>query len=250
MNAATAWIDANAWQLITIAAILIGTWLVTVIVQRSFERYGARLPSAIPPVSLISTIARIVVAIVGLTILMSQLGISIAPIITALGVGGLAVALALRDTLANLFSGMHLLSARQIRPGDYVKFETWEGRILDITLRNTVIRDLAGSTVLVSNEKLSQMTITNWNADGLISFAIPFSVPRATDIEAFGAAAVAAANAAGAKDARLRLVSMTHDAIACALRMTLEAGADPFAVRDAVLATLSGVHAETSLPEP
>jgi len=64
------------------------------------------------------------VILIGLVIILSFLGISIAPIITALGVGGLAVALALKDTLANLFTGIHILVEKSIRVGDFIKLET------------------------------------------------------------------------------------------------------------------------------
>ena len=55
--------------------------------------------------------------------MLGVLGISIAPLITALGVGGLAVALALQDTLANLFAGIHILVEKSIRVGDYIRLD-------------------------------------------------------------------------------------------------------------------------------
>src|SRR5881296_2744535 len=70
-----------------------------------------------PVTGLAQTASRVTVLVVGVLVLL----IHITPILTALGVGGLAVALALQDSLANLFAGMHLLADKPIRVGDYVK---------------------------------------------------------------------------------------------------------------------------------
>jgi len=60
----------------------------------------------------------------GILVILQTLGVSITPVLTALGIGGLAVGLALQDTLANCFAGIHILSSRQVRPGDYVQLAT------------------------------------------------------------------------------------------------------------------------------
>jgi small-conductance mechanosensitive channel len=119
---------------------------------------------ALAGVSLIANVARIVVSTIGLLFLFQALGISITPLITALGVGGLAVALALQDTLANLFSGIRILVAGKIRAGDFVRLENGlEGVVEDITLNQTTIRQLANNLVLVPNAKLAQAITTNYS---------------------------------------------------------------------------------------
>ncbi|MCX8059632.1 MAG: mechanosensitive ion channel family protein, partial [Aquificaceae bacterium] len=72
-----------------------------------------------PATSLVSQIARVVVLLVGTIVALDKVGIAITPLITAFGIGGLAVALAVRDTLENLFAGFHMLATRHIKPGDY-----------------------------------------------------------------------------------------------------------------------------------
>jgi small-conductance mechanosensitive channel len=101
---------------------------------------------------------------IGVLIMLQSLGISITPIITALGVGGLAVALALQDTLSNLFSGLQILISRQLRPGDYIRLDTGEeGYVADITWRNTTIRALPNNMIVVPNAKLaSSIIVTNY----------------------------------------------------------------------------------------
>lgn len=127
------------------------------------KMYSTRIESVLPVTSLTQNISRISIFSIGILIILNSLGISIAPILAALGVGGLAVALALQDTLSNLFSGFHIIVAKQIRIGDYVKLESGEeGYVIDINWRTTKIRRLPNNVVLVPNEKLAKSIITNY----------------------------------------------------------------------------------------
>ena len=95
---------------------------------------------------------------------MNELGVSITPILTALGVGGLAVALALQDTLSNFFAGFYIMMAGQIRVGDYVKLDSGEeGYIVDISWRSLTIRTLPNNIVVVPNSKVAQANVTNYS---------------------------------------------------------------------------------------
>ncbi|MBK7554888.1 MAG: mechanosensitive ion channel family protein [Flavobacteriales bacterium] len=112
--------------------------------------------------SIIGIITRTIVFIGGALVVLHDLGISITPMLTALGVGGLAVALALQDTLTNLFAGIQLLASRQLNVGDFVKLESGEtGYLTDITWRNTTIRALSNHLIVVPNAKLASSIIQN-----------------------------------------------------------------------------------------
>jgi small-conductance mechanosensitive channel len=125
---------------------------------------GAQIPGAVPVTTLTQTLAQLFVLIVGVLIILNQLHISITPILTALGVGGLAVALALQDTLANLFSGFYVTVAGQVRLGDYIKMDSGsEGYVQDITWRSTTIRTLGNNLIIVPNSKLAQAIVTNYH---------------------------------------------------------------------------------------
>jgi small-conductance mechanosensitive channel len=114
------------------------------------------------PTSIFKNFAAVVIYLLGFLIVLDYLGVSITPLITALGVGGLAVALALQDTLSNLFAGLNVLMTRKIRPGDFVRLDTGEeGVVCDITWRNTTIRALENNLVIVPNSKLGAAIITN-----------------------------------------------------------------------------------------
>lgn len=101
---------------------------------------------------------------VGVLVLLQSIGISVAPLLTALGVGGLAVALALQDTLRNLFAGIQILASKKVQPGDYIRLDTGEeGYVDDINWRNTTVRQLSGNIVIVPNAHLADTVMTNYN---------------------------------------------------------------------------------------
>ncbi|MDB9371766.1 mechanosensitive ion channel family protein [Nodularia sphaerocarpa] len=116
------------------------------------------------PASLISNLAKIAVLILGTLILLQTVGVQVTPIVTTLGVGGLAVGLALQDTLANLFSGFYLIISKQVRTGDYVKLDDgYEGYVTDITWRNTTIKEFKNNIIIVPNSRLASAIFTNYH---------------------------------------------------------------------------------------
>ncbi|MFN6517141.1 MAG: mechanosensitive ion channel family protein [Nostoc sp. CreGUA01] len=116
------------------------------------------------PTSLVSNLAKAVVLVLGTLILLQTVGVQITPIVTTLGIGGLAVGLALQDTLANLFSGFYLIISKQVRTGDYVKLDAGqEGYVTDITWRNTTIKEISNNVVIVPNSKLASAIFTNYH---------------------------------------------------------------------------------------
>jgi small-conductance mechanosensitive channel len=126
--------------------------------------YGRRNGGEMPATSLTKNLAQIATAVIGFSILLHHFGASITPIVTALGVGGLAVALALQDTLGNIFAGFYMTIAGQVRLGDYIKLNTGEeGYVVDISWRSTILRMLSNNMVIVPNAKLAQAVITNYH---------------------------------------------------------------------------------------
>ncbi|MEU9099679.1 mechanosensitive ion channel family protein [Streptomyces sp. NPDC048361] len=108
-------------------------------------------------------ITRVVVVAMGILVALETVGVSIAPLLTALGVGGLAVALALQDTLANLFAGVHILASKTVQPGDYIRLSGGEeGYVVDINWRNTVVRNLSNNLVIIPNARLARTNMTNY----------------------------------------------------------------------------------------
>ncbi len=150
-------------KILLVLAILSVTAVLANMAAKLVKAYSARVDSALPVTSLTQHISRIAIFTIGLLIVLNALGISITPILATLGVGGLAVALALQDTLANLFAGFHIIVSKQVRIGDYVKLESGqEGYVTDINWRMTKIRMLANNVVLIPNDKLAKVIVTNY----------------------------------------------------------------------------------------
>jgi small-conductance mechanosensitive channel len=136
-----------------IGAKLAGLWA-----QRRLMHATGLLPSA----SLVRNTVRGFVLVVGGLVLLQTLGIAVTPIITALGVGGLAVALALQDTLANFFAGLRLLAAGKVRPGDFIELDSGQrGFVQDVTWNQTTIRQLPNLLTVVPNSKMATAIVTN-----------------------------------------------------------------------------------------
>ncbi|MGB9455035.1 MAG: mechanosensitive ion channel family protein [Bryobacteraceae bacterium] len=126
--------------------------------------YGSQIPGALPVTTLTTTLAQLTALVIGLLLLLSAEDVQVTPILTALGVGGLAVALAMQDTLSNLFAGFYIAVSRQMRLNDYIKLASGEeGYVSDIGWRSTAIRSLGNSLVIVPNSKLAQTIVTNYH---------------------------------------------------------------------------------------
>ena len=155
---------ANVSSKILVALLVIATTIaVARVAADSVKAYALRTQGAVGSSSIFVTLVRLGIYVLGLLVLLQMLGISITPLLTALGVGGLAVALALQDTLSNLFAGLHVIGSRKVRLGDYIKIESGEeGYVVDINWRNTSIRSLPGDVVVVPNAKLAGANLTNF----------------------------------------------------------------------------------------
>lgn len=131
----------------------------------------------------IETLTKIVFVAVGGMIVLDSLGISLTPIITTLGVGSLAVAIALQDTLGNFFAGLYLKADRPIETGHYVRLESGQEGFVDrIGWRSTQIRTLQNNIVVVPNNKLAQTIITNFDLpEERMAVLIPVGVSYDSD---------------------------------------------------------------------
>lgn len=94
---------------------------------------------------------------------LSHFGISLAAILSTLGVGGLAFALAAKDTLSNFFGGMTILFDNVFKMGDWVKIGEVEGTVAEIGLRSTTIRTFDNALITIPNSQVSISSVKNWN---------------------------------------------------------------------------------------
>lgn len=148
------------------------------------QKFG-KTSGAFASTSILATTIDLAVYTIGILFLLESFGVAISPLLTALGVGGLAVALALQDTLANLFSGINILVAKQIKIDDFVKLSTGEeGHVVDMNWRNTTIKTPTENMVVIPNQKFASTTITNYAQPfAECSIFIPIGVSYESDLD-------------------------------------------------------------------
>lgn len=131
------------------------------------------------------SITKVVVWTIGMLVLLNSLGIAITPLLTALGVGGLAVALALQDTLSNLFAGIHILASHKVQPGDFIQLDNgMQGYVVDTNWRSTIMRQLPNNLLVVPNATLASSIVTNFHLpEHELSVTVPVGVSYDSDLE-------------------------------------------------------------------
>lgn len=158
-------LDERLGLIVSKLILIIFLLIVTVVMVRLATGFVAHYAekAVLPSTSIFINLAKVLAFSLGMLIILQSVGISITPILTALGVGGIAVALALQDTLSNIFAGLHIIATRQIRLGNYIRLDGGEeGYVTDITWRNTMIRSLPNNMVLIPNSKLAGAIVTNY----------------------------------------------------------------------------------------
>ncbi|MCK4428840.1 MAG: mechanosensitive ion channel family protein, partial [Candidatus Aenigmarchaeota archaeon] len=121
-------------------------------VQKKFEKTP----------QLITKIISIIVYLVAIVIVLEYFNVEITPLVAGLGVGGLAIGLALQSTLSNFFAGVHIITDKPIKVGDFIEIEgSISGFVEDIGWRSTRIRTLPNTLVIVPNSKLAESVIIN-----------------------------------------------------------------------------------------
>jgi small-conductance mechanosensitive channel len=148
---------------------LLATFLgtVTFVVSRlavSFiELYSTKETGVSPLTTLFNSLTRLLIFSLGLLIILQSVGIAITPLLTALGVGGISIGLALQNTLANLFSGLNILTSNKVRVGDYIRLKTGEeGYVTDILWRYTVIKEINENLMIIPNSFLLSSSFKNY----------------------------------------------------------------------------------------
>jgi len=168
-----------------LVAIIISATVVLAKIIVGLIQLHSKKNAALPSASLFINLTRIIIFVIGGLIILQSLGISIAPLLTALGVGGLAVALALQPTLSNLFAGIQIIISKQVQVGDYVQLDSGEkGYVTDISWRNTKIRELPNNLIVVPNSKLANTIVTNFHQPQKeMSLIIQCGVSYSSDLE-------------------------------------------------------------------
>jgi small-conductance mechanosensitive channel len=179
---------ARTFETVLLSVFILSTTVwVAKLVSRLLELRGGGAGGAATAsaTGVVRTMVKIAVLAVGGLVLLGTLGISITPVLTTMGLGGLAVALGLQETLSNLFAGMQITLAGHISVGDFIKLQSGEeGYVEDIHWRVTRMRTLLDSVVVVPNSQLAQTIVTNYHLPSKeVSILVSFGVHVNSDLE-------------------------------------------------------------------
>ncbi len=126
---------------------------------RAAERTESNLDDQLVP--LLSKTAKIVIVILALLTIIQSLGVNVFSLVAGLGIGGLAIALAAKDTAANFFGSLMILFDQPFKIGDWIKMENIEGTVTDIGFRSTRIKTFYDSEVVIPNSTVANANIDN-----------------------------------------------------------------------------------------
>lgn len=134
---------------------------------------------------LLQKVVKVVIFLIGLTIILSFWDIEVTPIVTSLGVAGIVLGLALQEPLSNVFSGVSLILDKAYKVGDIVVLDSGEsGAVYDIGLRSTKIKSWDGEMQIIPNKKMANAVLKNIKQPDLaIKISILFGVEYGSDPE-------------------------------------------------------------------
>lgn len=204
---------------------------------------------------LVQSTVRAAVIVIGVLVMLGTLGINITPVIASLGVGSLAVALALQPTMENFFAGLSVISDRQIMEGQFIRLESGEeGYVHKINMRSTWLRTGAGNMIVFPNKLLVTTRILNYHYPTReLDLPVLFSVHMDSELEKVERVAVEVATAvqkdfAGAVKTHspaLRFLLIAESGINCSVTLKVEDAANQGAIRhDFIKRLISRFRAE------
>ena len=180
-----AWMRARHVFIVIAVLLQLGVWgtgLITYWVERYFRRAGGRGATA-TTLSAIGYVGRFLLWGLLLILALDNLGFEITTIITGLGIGGIAIALAVQSILSDLFGALSIVLDKPFVVGDTITVDTMTGTVEHIGLKTTRLRALGGEQIVVSNADLLKSRIRNYQSQKERRQLFKVSVPHDTPAE-------------------------------------------------------------------
>lgn len=150
-----------------------------------FEKFAEKTESKLDDqlVPIFRRLVKILVMVIGVILILTELGYSVTGLVAGLGIGGLALALAAKETLANIFGSLVIFTDKPFQVGDTIKTPKYEGSVEEVGFRSTQIRTSAKTLVFVPNNEISNAVIENVSKmpKRLVQFNLPLSYITSSD---------------------------------------------------------------------
>lgn len=175
------------WIVILVSQIALwANRLVTVSVERAFTRSRELNPAGATHLMLAGLVARVVVWVIAALVMLDNLGFNITTLMASLGIGGIAVALAVQNILGDIFSSVSIALDKPFVIGDFIIVDSYMGTVEYVGMKTTRLRSLGGEQIIFSNTELLKQRIRNYKRMQerrvLFEFGIAYETPL-EDIE-------------------------------------------------------------------
>lgn len=174
------WIDNGFFVILTFIVAFLASRILTVLMSGFLKARGGSEKTP----GLLNKAVVVFIYLIAIVVILGYFNIDITPMVAGVGLGALAIGLALQSTLANFFAGVHLLSDKPIEVDNYIELdENTKGFVEDIGWRSTRIRTLADNLLIIPNAKLAESNITNFSKPKHdMSLWIPCGVAYESDL--------------------------------------------------------------------
>ena len=134
-------------------------------------------------IKVIQSIAKVFLWILGLLLILQNLGINVTSLIASLGIGGLAIALALQSVLSDMFSSFSLYIDKPFKAGDFIEAQGFMGTVNEIQIFNTILKTPDNKTIIIPNGGLSTGPMTNFSTEPTRRVDFSFGIGYSDDID-------------------------------------------------------------------
>ncbi|MDI6718336.1 MAG: mechanosensitive ion channel family protein [Methanomicrobiales archaeon] len=173
--------------LIVLLSAYLSARIVHVILHWYFDEFRSRTKAELDEhfIPIFRIAITLFIYLIALILVLSILDQEVSPFLATLGIGGIAVALAVQEPLSNFFAGFYLSIDRPVKVGELIRLESGEeGYIEEIGWRSTRIRSPSNTTIVIPNSRLGQSIVTNYDRPTpLMGFGIPLGVSYASDLD-------------------------------------------------------------------
>lgn len=176
------WLRNNAAHIVFLVIVVIAAALVTKILSKMLWLLLDK--ASIPSASIFINIVRVMIWVVAVAIVSEPVfGINPTTLVTALGVGGIAVSFGLQDTISNIISGFGLMLGKVLQPGDLVTIQGITGTVKDVTWRHTIVVDRSGMEMWVPNSVLNTSALEKLPAANESMVTVTFTAKGGPDAD-------------------------------------------------------------------
>lgn len=191
VDSALAWLQTHSNRIILLlivaACAALTAWILGGILKKALDR------SSIPSASIFVNLLKACIWVIAAAMVLEPVfGINPTTLITALGIGGIAISLGLKDTISNIVGGFGLMLGKVIQPGDFITVNGTTGMVQDITWRQTVVRSRDGNEIVIPNSVLNTSALERITAVGESCVSVTFTVRAGSDLTRVERAIIAA----------------------------------------------------------